>query len=101
MSTEEERQIRAREIEARLSSENKNEEAQAQITQAVLDAITDMTSPAVLRLRSFIKAAASPDNSNSVMQSWAKTWLLATDGLVTEARKLQGQAVVTEILDDE
>ena len=87
MSTPEERQARADAIEARLAAETTDDSIRSEIAQASIDALTDIQDPAVLRVRSFIKRAASPDNPNTTMRSFSNAWLAATDGLVTEAKK--------------
>ena len=87
MSTPEERQARANAIEAKLTSTSVDNSIRSEIAQASVDALTDMLDPAVLRVRSFIRRAASPDNPNTTMRSFANAWLAATDGLVTEAKK--------------
>ena len=87
MSTPEERQARADAIEAQLAAETTDDSIRSEIAQASVDALTDMLDPVVLRVRSFIRRAASPDNPNTTMRSFANAWLAATDGLVSEAQK--------------
>ena len=98
MTTEEERQAHADAIEARLAADNGPDV----FLQAIGDGLTDMASPVALRLRSFIRQVALDSNPDPVMRQYARTWLDATEGLVTRGKDLlaKAQAAATNEADE-
>lgn len=91
MSTAQERNARADKANEEFERSQKDETTLPKIVQACEDALIDIQSPAVLRVRAFIRTVSLESNPDPIMMSWAKTWLKSTDALIEQAQKAVAQ----------
>ena len=88
MSTAAERQQRADESDAAYAVRQQKAKDRAVLVQACADALTDIRSAPVLRVRAFIREVSDPDNPNELLRKAAEGWLKMTDLLLKEAGRI-------------